>query len=251
MRSLLRKEMRAQIPFAFLVAFLAVIDFVERLVSGFPDAKSLAGLMADSSEAGPFGFLCLMLAVALGLALLPRERDEGTLEFLDGLPCTRGQVFAAKAFTGIGILGLFPLLNNLMALTLHRLGRTSLDTPWPWAILGKMFAIEWTILIAFLGVGLALSYFRRFAFLMVGLLIAVFLVLDAIGVPHLALVDFTQVLNYTIRFGRLEVPWQSLMAFVAVGMTGYAVAFVVFQFQGDRAARIVALIRSTKTTSLP
>jgi hypothetical protein len=54
----------------------------------------------------------LVLAMALALTLLPRERDEGTLEFLDALPCTRGRVFAAKALAGVLILGLYPLLDN-------------------------------------------------------------------------------------------------------------------------------------------
>ncbi|MEO8351398.1 MAG: ABC transporter permease subunit [Chthoniobacteraceae bacterium] len=243
MKTLLRKEMRAQLPFALLMGFLALLELSDSIFNEYPDRRPLAVISQEATTAGMLGFLYVALAVSLGLALLPRERDEGTLEFLDALPCSRWQVFMSKAVAGALILGLYPLFDNSVALLLHRLAHTSLDPAWPWEWIGKMFFVEWFMLIAILGVGLALSFLRRFAFLAVGALVGVWLALDSMSVPAIGLFNFSRVFGYTFREGRMDIPWQSLGAFGSLGGLGYLLAYLIFRAQGDRAARMIGWLQ--------
>jgi hypothetical protein len=180
--------------------------------------------------------------MALALALLPREKDEGTLEFLDGLPCTRGQIFAAKAVAGALILGLYPIFDNTSGLILHRFGRSSLDPGWPWGLFGTMLLLEWWLGVALLGVALALSYFRRFAFFALGLLFAVYLVLDAGDHSWVQRFDFRTVVRYAFRHGEIDVAWTQLGTVSVLGAAGYLIAWFFFRLQGDRAARMLGWI---------
>ncbi len=245
MKTLLRKELRAQLPFALLMVFLVLLELSDSVFNEFPDRRPLAVLLQDVTNGGTLGFLYLALTVSLGLSLLPRERDEGTLEFLDALPCSRRQVFISKAVAGALILGLYPLFDNGVALLLHRLALTSLDPVWPWGWVGEMFFVEWFMLISMLGVGLALSFLRRFAFLAIGALIGLWLALDSMSVPGIAFFDFSRVFSYTFRHGRLDIPWQSLGAFGAAGALGYLLAYLIFRAQGDRAARMIGWLQRT------
>jgi len=243
MRSLIRKELRAQLPFLLLIIFLILTDAAEHLFGSFPDAKSLADVLADYVENGAVaGIAYLILAVALALALVPRERDEGTLEFLDALPCTRGQIFTSKAIAGMLIFGFLPLLDNILAMTVHRLGRSSLEPEWPWHIISQKLLIEWGLCFSLLGVAFALSFFRRFAFFILGILIATFMALHAMSVPWIHLLDFTESIRYSFRAGEIAVAWGQLGTSAVVGAVGYLVAWGVFRNQGDRTVRMFGWI---------
>jgi ABC-type transport system involved in multi-copper enzyme maturation permease subunit len=197
MSVLLKKELRAQRPFVVLIAFIALLNLCEFLAGKYPDTRSIGEHLNEHANSGEVAVIYLVLAMCLALALLPREKDEGTLEFLDGLPCTRSQIFAAKALTGILILGLYPLFDNATGVILHWLGHSSIDPPWPWRLFGTMTLLEWWLGIALLGVGLLLSFFRRFSFFVIGLLFAGYLALDTAGVSWVQRFDFPAVVRYT------------------------------------------------------
>jgi hypothetical protein len=238
MKTLLAKELRAQRPFLVLILFLVALEFAEYFVTKAPDARTLPSLLNEHGQESVAGVMLMILALTVALALLPRERDEGTLEFLDALPCTRSQIFGAKTIAGIFIMGLYPLLENAAGLLLHRLSHTSLDEPWPWRLVGEMFAIEWFVAASLLGLGLALSYFRRFAFFVLGLFLAIYFALQAAEVSWVHYLDIISPLRYSFRAGHIDIAWRELAATGAFGAAGYLIAWAVFQMQGDRAARI-------------
>jgi hypothetical protein len=242
MNPLLRKELRAQRPFVLLIVFLVLLTLAEFLAGKFPDTRSIASYLNEHSSGGELAFVYLILALALALALLPREKDEGTLEFLDGLPTTRGRIFAAKALAGALILGLYPILDNASGMFLHRLGRSSIDPAWPWGLFGSMLLIEWWLAVSLLGVALALSFFRRFAFFVLGVLIASYLVLDAVDQAWVQRFDFRAVVRYTFRHGQIDVAWTQLGTISALGAAGYFIGWFFFRLQGDRAARAIGWI---------
>jgi hypothetical protein len=242
MNSLLRKELRAQRPFALLIGFLALLNFSEFLGVKFLDTRSIASHLNEHSSEGNLGIIYLMLAMALALALLPREKDEGTLEFLDGLPCTRGQIFMAKALAGVLVLGLYPILDNAGGLLVHWFSRSSLDPEWPWGLFGMMLLLEWWLGVALLGVALALSYFRRFAFFALGLLFAVYIMLDAGDPSWIQHFDFRAVVRYAFRHREIDVAWTQLGTVSALGAVGYFIAWFSFRLQGDHAARVLGWI---------
>jgi hypothetical protein len=52
MKTLLRKELRAQLPFLLLIAFLFLLNASEHLIGHFPDEQSLAGMLNEHNEGG-------------------------------------------------------------------------------------------------------------------------------------------------------------------------------------------------------
>src|SRR5262249_8205916 len=127
-RSLLRKELRSLAPFLGLVLFLIALNWADEFMTKYPDQYPLAKLMEhDKAE----HVMLFAFAFALAAGLLVRERDEGTLSFLDALPVSRAQIFACKALPALGLLWLIPLSDLGLKVLLHHWSKTSLETQSP------------------------------------------------------------------------------------------------------------------------
>ena len=100
MKTLFRKELGALMPFLFLALFLSAADIVYVAFTEFPDMHGIPEIvLGDETEDDGNAtdmFVYFVVAFSLGLGLIVREKDEGTLEFLDSLPISRSRVFWAK-----------------------------------------------------------------------------------------------------------------------------------------------------------
>ena len=101
MRSLFRKELRSLAPFLALVLFFEALNWVFMFLTEFPDQYPLSKIL-HSEDGGQV--LMFVVAFALASGLLVRERDEGTLAFLDALPVSRARIFFSKFVLALGIL---------------------------------------------------------------------------------------------------------------------------------------------------
>src|SRR6185436_14794522 len=123
MRSLLRKEFRSLLPFLALVLFFASLNWVFLFLTEFPDQYPLSKLLAEDNRTST-QVIYFIMAVALAAGLLARERDEGTLSFLDGLPVSRGRIFFCKVALALAVLWVLPLCEFLSNLPTHAMSRT-------------------------------------------------------------------------------------------------------------------------------
>src|SRR5262245_38407434 len=141
MRVLLRKELRSAMPFLALVLFFGSLNWMFLLLTEnpyqFPLSKALSAENRAETQMTTF-----VVAFALALGLLVRERDEGTLAFLDGLPVSRSRIFFAKVAIAIGVLWLLPIADLLFNATVHALSRTSLNADMPWSVLLTAAALD-------------------------------------------------------------------------------------------------------------
>ncbi|MDG2125354.1 MAG: ABC transporter permease subunit, partial [Verrucomicrobiales bacterium] len=101
MTGLMWKEFMALRAFFGLVVGLFFFFVLLTLATEFPDEQTLEIMWESPAEiASVFGVIALIVS----MGLLVREREEGTLGFLDALPVTRVRVFWAKWLVALGIL---------------------------------------------------------------------------------------------------------------------------------------------------
>src|SRR5262245_14428898 len=181
---LLRKEIRSLAPFLGLVLFFNLLNWADEFLTNFPDQFPLAKLLEESTGGHVMMFT---VAFALAASLLVREKDDGTLAFLDGLPLSRTRVFLTKFGLALGVLWLLPLSDLLLKLTLSGWSRTSLEPGIWWQALLTGVFLDLVSCFVFLSFGLALSFLRRFSLLVLGILICVYLLLSEAQIPSVSL----------------------------------------------------------------
>ncbi len=240
---LLRKELRSLRPFLFIVLALLLMEIADAFLSPF-GAESFSDRLQSLSIG--MGFVQLLFGFALGTNLLVREIDEGTLNFLDGLPVTRRAVFAAKMEAALLVLLVYPAGALLLNAALHAATRGSLDHALRPALLLTMFGLSILATAVALTAGMLLGFLRHLAWLI--------LALCAIGIKLLedekpslaAALDTTELL--TLRFTGVawQLPmstiWTQLAAALLFGLLAYAL-FSSAGKAGMRVRRIGALRR--------
>jgi len=215
-RSLIRKELRALLPFIILLVFLTVVDFVSIAITEFPDDYGILRWFSDSPLTGNL-VVYAIIAYALAQGVLMRERAEDTLEFLDALPVTRHQVFWTKFGAALFILVIMVLVDTLLFFGFHVWARES-HTPelyphfwWPRLIILLLMTF------VYLCIGLLASFIGRFGLLLILFLLLAVFYLRQMGFPLADMIDPFAAGKASLDGSRLIVPWQILRWQLAIG----------------------------------
>lgn len=226
MRTLVRKELRALRPWLVFAGVLALLSVLDQLLtdSGPRSLASNFSGLANQTLTLVFG----VVALALGSGVAVKERDEGTLAFLDALPLTRTHVFFAKLAAALLVLLAFPGFQFVLVLVDHALARGSLDAPFHWPILTGVFLMQVQVMATFLAVGTLLGFARSLTWMLVGLL-AVGLQRLIHAVPRAAMFDPLKLLDSGVEGVRWRYDVEAVAAqgFVAVGCLVVAWALFV------------------------
>lgn len=174
MRTLLWKELRD------LKMFVALVAGVELLALGFSLATKCPDQQVfNPADAMTTGHDILFFGIMLAAGLLIRESDEGTLNFLDGLPVSRTRIFAAKMIAGFLVLAIVPVLEFLPDVIFGLLSQTSISPPFPWRFCVVYFGLSLVCVVNILTVFTALSFLRKWFAMTLGLLCLAYLWLQA------------------------------------------------------------------------
>lgn len=164
MTSLVRKELRSLVPYVVAFAALVMVATLAASLNGDYTVAPL-GSRYGTTEGH---FFALLLGLLLGHGLVAHEYVSGHIEFLDGLPTTRGRVFAAKVIAGtvtllllLGLSASSELLMQIIAPVPHQIA-----SPRP-IVIGHL-VMGATLWFGF-GAGLLLSWIRGLA---VGVVVA-------------------------------------------------------------------------------
>jgi len=241
MHSLLRKEFRSLLPFLALVLFFVSLNWVFLFLAEFPDQYSLSRLLAEDNRTST-QVVYFIIAFAIAAGLLVRERDEGTLSFLDALPVSRARIFFCKAGMALAVLWVLPLCDLVFNTTVHALSRTSLETRLRVDLLLTATALDAAACLVYFSVGLVLSFLRRFSLLVMGLLFWAYLMLRELGVPFVPLFNFFTLGTPVFEGQHWLVPWTKLIAQLGLATVCASTAFLAFQLSGDRAARLASRV---------
>lgn len=161
-RILIAKEWAGMRPFAWLLVVLFAVDLLDLGASNLLDLHRTHTL-ADPGAWVESAVLIFVLAFAMGSGLLAREVEDGTLEFLDGLPVRRRDVFLAKLAVAGACLFAYAATAPLLGWTLHVLLRDSAVEPVPVAALGWLAARYALLVAAGLALGMLFGFVRYLA----------------------------------------------------------------------------------------
>lgn len=234
-RALLLKELRSLRPFLYIILALLLLDTVDALLSPL-GARSFMERLASLSD--ELAMLQIVLGFALGSTLLTREIDDGTLNFLDGLPMTRRAIFAAKIEAAMLVLSLLPAGLLLLNAALHAATRGSLDSDLRPALLLTFFGLVLLVTAVGLSAGLLLGFLRTLAWLVLVLCAVGIKLLEDVAPSWAALLNTADLL--TLRF--TGTAWQLPLAAIrfqlgAVLLFG-AAAWALFVSAGSVRARV-------------
>lgn len=234
MRALFLKEWRYLRPFLFLVLIFLLLEAFDKLLLPF-EAQALSHNLPDLSIALAGGQI--LLGFALGSGLLVREIDDGTLNFLDGLPLTRGAVFAAKVMAALLVLMLYPLGQILLYALLHLAARESLDAALHPGLLLTLFGLSALVSLVALTLGMLLGFLRYLSWLVLCLLgIGIALLKDVAPSLHAAL-DTVDLLTWRFTGVHWQLPLATIWTQLGAALLFGALAFGLFKASGGMLAR--------------
>jgi ABC-2 type transport system permease protein len=139
--------------YAVLSAIFVLVGMRESTLMGF---TGMGRVLLSFAHA--LVLLLPLLALTATGQVVNRAREDGTLELLFSHPIRRSAFFVAVTGVRLGVLVL-PLV-AMMAL-MGVVGSLWFDQPVPWFFLGRAVAISTALLVAFVGLGMAVSTFVR------------------------------------------------------------------------------------------
>jgi ABC-type transport system involved in multi-copper enzyme maturation permease subunit len=232
---LLRKELRSLAPFLGLVLFLIAMNWGYTFLMKFPDQHTLSKLLEHDTDDQVMLFV---LAFALAAGLLVRERDEGTLAFLDALPVSRARIFACKVVPAIGVLWLIPLSDLVLKLLLHALSRTSIETHSPNTLFLTGSLLDAASCVIYFFLALMLSFLRRFSYLVLALMICAYLFLQELEAPFVPLFNLLTLSDPIYQGRHWLVPTAKLLTQLLIAAICGGSAFGLFLMMGDASQRL-------------
>lgn len=137
------------IVYGALLGIFVLIGMRESSVLGF---TGLGRVLINFSHA--LVLLLPLLALSATAQVIPRAREDGTLELLMSQPLSRSDYFWAVAFTRTSLL-IAPLV--LLTLVMAGFAAWGLSEPVPWQYLGSLLLASTTLILAFVGIGLLIS----------------------------------------------------------------------------------------------
>lgn len=227
-RALIEKELRELRPWAILCAFLGLFDLLEQLFKQLdmqPLSQTIAMLGDDSGRA------LWMIAFAIGTGLGPREQEEGTLAFLDGIPVSRTRVLAVKLSVAIAMIVLAPTMSLFTAAGLHVLSHGSVDAALRMNVLLACYALQCAMIAHGVILGAAVGWLRSLTWLFTGMVTSV-LAVAIDRVPRAALLSPLSLANAEITHVGLSLDWEVVAVQLGIALVALLLCFVGFARAG-------------------
>lgn len=246
--SLLYKELRQMLPWYLLLAALTVQEWLWVGIVGRIDEQTWLGLDRGLGTGG--GGAQLSFAIALGfvvgMGLLPREYDEGTIHFLHSLPQSPLRVVLVKSLAGaIFVLGWT---------TVEDVNTWWLQSFNPQSISGNQFdlrtAVIDTLLTSLLSIctmchALCLSFFRRLGLALYAVFWLLLTTLED-TVPAVSELSPARLLDHRYVHATLLVPVRAIALQCAVAAASYGLGLALWLTPADRVVRVYARVEHNR-----
>ncbi len=243
-RAILWKEWVSLRPFALLL--LALFVFGLLLVQAteyfdvYPFWENIIGNL------GSVVSMTFILCVIVALGLMVREKDEGTLLYLDGLPLSRFSVYLAKWLVAVALITTINLLWTLESIVYDLLSRGSASPPVPWRSIGVFAALELFLGVYFLTILIAFSFLRRWTLVAVGALFWIVYGLRSVQAPYAELLDPFALLVAPAEIDhRWEWPRLQLVVMSLIGLIAWIGGYALFSLRQDSADVFTRRLRET------
>lgn len=235
MIALYRKELRSLLPMLALSAFLVSGDFISRPITERLDEDTFSDVAGLAAGDGTFlAFILWILAFMVAFASLPREHDEGTIEFLYALPITRRSIFLGKALAGLTVLWTTCALGQLTNYLLVSWNPSSFEGhQFDPKLAATAVLLHGLVATAAYGHGLFASFFRRFGLLPYAFLGYAVVVITEIE-PSLAFINPLRVSRFEYVGSTLVVPWAMAIGHLVLAAVATGVAYALWMGSFER-----------------
>lgn len=229
-RAILWKEWVSLRPFALLLLALFVFGLLLVQATEYFDIYPFWENIV--SNIGSVVSMTFILCVVVSLGLMVREKDEGTLLYLDGLPLSRFSVYLAKWLVAVTLIFAVNLLWTLESIVYDQLSRGSASPPTPWRSIGVFTVLELFVSVFFLNILIAFSFLRRWALIAVGALFWIVFGLKSLQVPYAELLDPFSLMEAPAEIDdRWEWPRLQLIIMSVIGLIAWIAGYVLFSLR--------------------
>jgi hypothetical protein len=228
-RALFNKEWRSLRPFLFVVLALILVDTINVFLTPF-EARAFAERFASLST--ELSILQIVLGFALGSSLLVREIDDGTLNFLDGLPLTRRAIFVAKIEAAMLVLIIAPSGLLLLNVAMHLATRQSLDYALQPSLLLTFFGLSILVTAVSLTAGMLLGFLRYLCWLVLALCAIGIKLLEDTSPSLAAALDTTDLLTLRFTGSAWQLPWPTIWTQLGAALLFGMSAYLLFNSAG-------------------
>jgi ABC-type transport system involved in multi-copper enzyme maturation permease subunit len=242
MIALYRKELRSLLPMLALSTFLVSGDLISRPITERLDEDTFSDVAGLAAGEGTFlGFILWILAFMVAYASLPREHDEGTIEFLYALPITRRSIFFGKALAGLTVLWVTSAIGQITNYLLVSWNPSTFEGhQFDLRLAATAVLLHGLVATAAYAHGLFASFFRRFGLLPYAFLGYGVAVISEIE-PSLGWINPLRVSRFEYVGSTLVVPWALALGHLAVsgvvGLVAYALWMGSFERLRDAFAK--------------
>ena len=233
--ALFRKEMRSLRPFIFVILALLLLDIIDAFLVPFGALTFADRLELVSDE---LWALQILLGFALGANLLVREIDDGTLNFLDGLPLHRRAIFAAKVHAAMLVLLIFPAGRLLLNAALHLATRGSLDHALRPSLLLTMFGLCVLVTAVALTAGMLLGFLRYLSWLILALCAIGIKLLEDTMPSAAAALNTADLLSLRFTGTAWQLPMATIWTQLTAALLFGSMAFALFCTAGKVRGRV-------------
>lgn len=215
------KEAKGLQPFfVFMIVFFIVGLLSTQFLEFMDDKPIWADIIAEQHAF--LSALLLIIAFIGCLGILPREKEEGSLLFLEGLPLNRPIVYFAKWSVVFSIVSLYLILLFVEILFYEWLSGTSTSPTIPWRHLLTFYLLNLFLCAFFVAILFPLSFLRLWALLFIILYFIIVYILISLNVPYAALLSPIELVQPPIEIeNEWVIPWKRLIIYTMVGIAAY------------------------------
>jgi len=209
-------------------------SYVDDAFTKIPYLHPLASSLREAAEYQNFSpVFIFLLTFSLSLGILPREYDEGTIEFLDSLPLSRARIFLVKFLMAFMVVSILPLIETTRFAFLHLLSRNSLDPSFHVNLLLTSLALDIFQIFTLLCFGFLCSFLGRFAWAVAGIVFWLYLLLSD-HAPGISVFNVFLVNQPFFEGQHWVIPWKMLFFQLGLSVPILALSLALFKGKGDR-----------------
>ncbi len=185
--AILWKEWKCLQPFYFLLLALFVVGLLVVQALEFMDEYPIWDALAEATgfSVGQTFVLCIVGV----LGLLTREKDEGILTYLDGLPVSRFSMYLAKWLLVVILVFMLDAAWMIEGLVYEYLSKESDSQPTPWQHLGTYLFLHTFLIGYFVSILMPISFLRFWSLLVIPAGWMILSILETIGTPYITWIN--------------------------------------------------------------
>ncbi|MEC5129147.1 ABC transporter permease [Verrucomicrobiales bacterium BCK34] len=205
--------------FIFGLCFVQVTEFVDM----YPAWDNMFG------EADTIAIVNFVLCVVVSIGLMVREKDDGTLLYLDGLPITRTAVYCAKWLVAVGLIVTVNLFWTLEGFIYDLVSDTSMQERSSFRYYAVFGLLENFLAAFFVSIIVCFSFLRRWTLLVLGALFWLVFWLRRLEVPYAEFLNPFTLIQRPLEPGDpWQVPWNQLAVLSVVGLAAWIIGLITF-----------------------